>query len=85
MLAPDEKYALERLSERAAKLIPALRERAIETTRKRRIPDKTIADRLATSGQVMNIGGSDEFAKSIAAQRAQIAEMAKRLGVAQKK
>jgi tripartite-type tricarboxylate transporter receptor subunit TctC len=49
------------------------------------VADKTIADRLATSGQVMNIGGSEEFAKSIAAQRAQIAEMAKRLGVAQKK
>jgi len=34
---------------------------------------------------VMNIGGSEEFAKSIAGQRAQIAEMAKRLGVAEKK
>jgi tripartite-type tricarboxylate transporter receptor subunit TctC len=49
------------------------------------VADKTIADRLATTGQVMNIGMADEFAKSIAGQRAQIAEMAKRLGVAQKK
>jgi tripartite-type tricarboxylate transporter receptor subunit TctC len=44
-----------------------------------------IAERLGTSGQVMNIGGPDEFQKSIDAQRAQIAEMAKRLGVAEKK
>jgi tripartite-type tricarboxylate transporter receptor subunit TctC len=49
------------------------------------VADKTIADRLATTGQVMNIGMADEFAKSIAGQRAQIAEMAKRLGVAEKK
>jgi tripartite-type tricarboxylate transporter receptor subunit TctC len=49
------------------------------------VADKTIADRLATTGQVMNIGGADEFAKSIADQRAQIAEMAKRLGVEKKK
>jgi tripartite-type tricarboxylate transporter receptor subunit TctC len=49
------------------------------------VADKTIGDRLATTGQVMNIGGPDEFAKSIAGQRAQIAEMAKRLGVAEKK
>ncbi len=49
------------------------------------VADKTIEERLATSGQVMNIGGPAEFAKSIADQRAQIAEMAKRLGVAEKK
>ena len=49
------------------------------------VADKGIADRLATSGQVMNIGGPEEFAKSIADQRAQIAEMAKRLGVVEKK
>jgi tripartite-type tricarboxylate transporter receptor subunit TctC len=51
----------------------------------RSVADQTIAERLAASGQVMNIGGSAEFAKSIADQRAQIAEMAKRLGVAMKK
>jgi tripartite-type tricarboxylate transporter receptor subunit TctC len=44
-----------------------------------------IGDRLGTSGQVMNIGGPDDFRKSIDAQRAQIAEMAKRLGVTEKK
>jgi resorcinol 4-hydroxylase (FADH2) len=46
MLAPDETaaYGLERLSERAAKLIPILRERAMETTRQRQIPENTIAD-----------------------------------------
>ncbi len=44
-----------------------------------------IAQRLGTGGQVMNIGGPDEFQQSIDAQRAQIAEMAKRLGVAMKK
>jgi len=44
-----------------------------------------IAQRLTTSGQVVNIGGPDEFQKSIDDQRAQIAEMAKRLGVALKK
>ena len=49
------------------------------------VADKTIGDRLATTGQVMNIGGPDEFAKSIVAQRAQLAEMAKRLGVTEKK
>jgi tripartite-type tricarboxylate transporter receptor subunit TctC len=61
----------------------ALRERIAADVKS--VADKTIADRLATSGQVMNIGGPEEFAKSIAAQRAQIAEMAKRLGVAEKK
>jgi tripartite-type tricarboxylate transporter receptor subunit TctC len=61
----------------------ALRDRIAADVRS--VADKTIADRLATTGQVMNIGGADEFAKSIAEQRAQIAEMAKRLGVAEKK
>ena len=61
----------------------ALRERIAADVKA--VADKTIADRLATTGQVMNIGMADEFAKSIAGQRAQIAEMAKRLGVAEKK
>ncbi len=51
----------------------------------RAVADQTIADRLGTTGQLMNIGGPQDFAKSIDAQRAQIAEMAKRLGVAEKK
>src|SRR5262249_23380424 len=49
------------------------------------VADQVVADRLATTGQVMNIGGPEEFEKSTNAQRAQIAEMAKRLGVAMKK
>jgi tripartite-type tricarboxylate transporter receptor subunit TctC len=49
------------------------------------VADKTVEDRLATTGQLVNIGGPQDFAKSIDAQRAQIAEMAKRLGVAEKK
>jgi tripartite-type tricarboxylate transporter receptor subunit TctC len=49
------------------------------------VADKAIEDKLATTGQLMNIGGPQEFAKSIDAQRAQIAEMAKRLGVPEKK
>jgi tripartite-type tricarboxylate transporter receptor subunit TctC len=48
------------------------------------VADKTIEERLAATGQLMNIGGPAEFAKSTAEQRAQIAEMAKRLGVAEK-
>jgi alkylation response protein AidB-like acyl-CoA dehydrogenase len=46
MRAPDDdaSFSLERLTERAAKLIPRLRERALETTKQRRIPDETIRD-----------------------------------------
>ena len=51
----------------------------------RAVADKIIAERLATTGQLMNIGSPDEFARSIDAQRAQVAEMARRLGVAEKK
>jgi tripartite-type tricarboxylate transporter receptor subunit TctC len=61
----------------------ALRERIAADVKS--VADKAIGERLATTGQVMNIGGPAEFAKSIADQRAQIAEMAKRLGVAEKK
>jgi tripartite-type tricarboxylate transporter receptor subunit TctC len=60
-----------------------LRQRIAEDVRA--VADKTVADRLGTTGQLMNIGGPQDFAKSIDAQRAQIAEMAKRLGVAEKK
>jgi tripartite-type tricarboxylate transporter receptor subunit TctC len=51
----------------------------------RAVADQTIADRLGTTGQLMNIGGPQDFATSIDAQRAQVAEMAKRLGVDEKK
>ncbi|HEY1543084.1 MAG TPA: tripartite tricarboxylate transporter substrate binding protein [Xanthobacteraceae bacterium] len=60
-----------------------LRKRIAEDVRA--VADKTVADRLGTTGQLMNIGGPEDFAKSIDAQRAQIAEMAKRLGVPEKK
>src|SRR5262245_47278384 len=46
MRAPDDNaaYTLERLTERAARLIPVLRERAVETSKQRQLPDKTVAD-----------------------------------------
>jgi tripartite-type tricarboxylate transporter receptor subunit TctC len=47
----------------------------------RAVADKTIEDRLTTTGQLMNIGGPEEFGKSIDAQRAQVAAYAKELGV----
>ena len=36
-----------------------------------------------TTGQLLNVGGPDEFAKSIDAQRAQVAAFAKELGIAE--
>jgi tripartite-type tricarboxylate transporter receptor subunit TctC len=48
------------------------------------VADKTIEERLAATAQILNVGGAAEFAKSIDEQRAQVAEMAKRLGVAEK-
>ncbi len=47
----------------------------------RAVADETIKDRLATTGQILNVGGSEEFAKSIEEQRAQVAEFAKKLGI----
>jgi len=47
----------------------------------RAVADKTFDDRLTTTGQLMNIGGPEEFRKSIDAQRAQVALYAKELGV----
>jgi tripartite-type tricarboxylate transporter receptor subunit TctC len=47
----------------------------------RAVADQTIKDRLATTGQILNIGGPDEFAKSIDGQRAQVADFAKKLGI----
>jgi tripartite-type tricarboxylate transporter receptor subunit TctC len=61
----------------------ALRER-IAADVKAVATDPVIGERLATTGQVLNIGGPDEFAASIAAQRDQIAAMAKHLGVTMK-
>ncbi|MGO8924228.1 MAG: hypothetical protein ACLQF4_14995 [Xanthobacteraceae bacterium] len=43
----------------------------------------TIKQRLATTRQLLNVGGPDEFAKSIDEQRAQVAAFAKELGIAE--
>jgi len=45
--------------------------------------DNTIKERLSTTGQLLNVGGPDEFEKSIEAQRAQVAAFAKELGIAE--
>jgi len=47
----------------------------------RAVVDPTIEDRLAITGQLTNIGGPEEFGKSIDEQRAKIAEFAKELGI----
>jgi tripartite-type tricarboxylate transporter receptor subunit TctC len=49
----------------------------------RAVADDTIKDRLITTGQVLNVGGPEEFAKSTDEQRAQVAGFAKELGVAE--
>jgi tripartite-type tricarboxylate transporter receptor subunit TctC len=56
-----------------------LRERITSDIRK--VADSTIADRLTLTGQLMNIGDPDEFAKSIEDQRAKVAAFAAVLGV----
>jgi tripartite-type tricarboxylate transporter receptor subunit TctC len=56
-----------------------LRERI--TSDIRAVADATVADRLTITGQFMNIGGPDEFAKSIDEQRSTIAAYAKNLGI----
>jgi tripartite-type tricarboxylate transporter receptor subunit TctC len=45
------------------------------------VVDKTIEDRLTITGQLTNIGGPEEFAKSTEEQRAKIAAFAKELGI----
>jgi tripartite-type tricarboxylate transporter receptor subunit TctC len=47
----------------------------------RAVADKTIEDRLITTGQLMNIGGPEEFSKSIEDQRAVVTAFAKALGI----
>jgi tripartite-type tricarboxylate transporter receptor subunit TctC len=47
------------------------------------VADDTIRQRLSATGQLLNVGGPDEFAKSIDQQRAQVAAFAKELGVAE--
>ena len=48
----------------------------------RAVADDTIKDRLAATGQILNVGGPEEFTKSIEQQRAQVAEFANKLGIA---
>lgn len=47
----------------------------------RAVTDKTIEDRLTVTGQITNIGGPEEFAKSIDEQRRKIAAFAEDLGI----
>jgi tripartite-type tricarboxylate transporter receptor subunit TctC len=47
----------------------------------RAIVDPIIVDRLTTTGQLTNIGGPEEFGKSIDDQRAKVAAFAKELGI----
>src|SRR6516165_3617741 len=49
----------------------------------RAVTDDTIKQRLVTTGQLLNVGGPNEFAKSIDEQRAQVAAFAKELGIAE--
>jgi tripartite-type tricarboxylate transporter receptor subunit TctC len=49
----------------------------------RAVADTAIKDRLATTGQLLNVGGPEEFAKSTDEQRTQVAAFAKELGVAE--
>ena len=47
----------------------------------RAVVDPTIEDRLTTTGQLTNIGGPEEFGKSVDEQRAKVAAFAKQLGI----
>ena len=47
----------------------------------RAVVDPTIEDRLTITGQLTNLGGPEEFGKSIDEQRAKIADFAKQLGI----
>lgn len=58
----------------------ALRQRITEDFRA--VADDTIKDRLNVTGQILNIGGPEEFAASIEDQRAKVAGFARELGIA---
>jgi tripartite-type tricarboxylate transporter receptor subunit TctC len=47
----------------------------------RAVTDATIASRLITTGQILNLGGPAEFEAAIAEQRARLATIAKDLGI----
>jgi tripartite-type tricarboxylate transporter receptor subunit TctC len=58
----------------------ALRQRITEDFRS--VADDTIKDRLNVTGQILNVGGPQEFAESIDDQRSKVAGFAKELGIA---
>jgi len=45
------------------------------------VADKTIADRLTATGQILNVGGPEQLEESIEGQRAKIAAFAKQLDI----
>jgi len=45
------------------------------------VADKTIEERLITTGQILNVGGPEEFGQSIEEQRATVARFAKDIGI----
>jgi tripartite-type tricarboxylate transporter receptor subunit TctC len=45
------------------------------------VADKTIEDRLITTGQILNLGGPEAFGRSIEEQRATVARFAKDIGI----
>ena len=47
----------------------------------RAVCDATVEERLAVTGQILNVGGPEEFAKSIDEQRAAVAAFAEELGI----
>jgi tripartite-type tricarboxylate transporter receptor subunit TctC len=47
----------------------------------RDVADKTVEERLTVTGQLLNVGGPEEFAKSIEDQRAKVEALAKELDV----
>jgi tripartite-type tricarboxylate transporter receptor subunit TctC len=47
----------------------------------RAVSDATVGERLAITGQILNVGGPEEFAKSIDEQRAAVAAFAEELGI----
>ena len=47
----------------------------------RAVCDATVAERLAVTGQILNVGGPEEFGKSIDEQRAAVTAFAEELGI----
>ena len=47
----------------------------------RAVTDSTVEARLISTGQIVNLGGPEEFGAAIAEQRARLAAIAKDLGI----